>query len=83
LDQNLQQVDEGTYKVVGHMLVFGKYKFRYRVIHGDTLTLEPVITPAMRRAALAHPLKDTVAPWMVSVTYTGSTWKRVPCDDWC
>ncbi len=83
LDQNLQQVDEGTYKVVGHMLVFGKDKFRYRVIHGDTLTLDPVITPAMRRAALAHPLKDSDAAWMVSVAYTGSTWKRVPCDDWC
>jgi len=83
LDQNLQQVDDGTYKIAGHMLLFGKNKFRYRVIHGDTLTLEPVITPALRRAALAHPLKDTVAPWMVSVAYTGSTWKRVPCDQWC
>lgn len=83
LDQNLQQVDDGPYKVVSHMLVFGKNKFRYRVIHGGTLTLEPVITPALRRAALAHPLKDSVAPWMVSVAYTGSTWKRVPCDQWC
>jgi hypothetical protein len=83
LDQNLQQVDDGTYKVVGHMLVFGKNKFRYRVIHGDTLTLEPVITPAMRRAALAHPPNDAVAEWMVSVAFTGSTWKRVPCEQWC
>jgi hypothetical protein len=84
LDQNLQQVDDGTYKVVGHMLVIGKSKFRYRVIHGDTLTLEPVITPALRRAALAHPRnQDAVAAWMVSVAYTGSTWKRVPCDQWC
>jgi hypothetical protein len=84
LDQNLQQVDDGTYKVVSHMLVFGKVKFRYRVIHGDTPTLVPVITPALRRAALAHPLNnDAVAAWMVSVAYTGSTWKRVPCDQWC
>jgi hypothetical protein len=83
LDQNLQQVDDDHYKVVGHMLVFGKNKFRYRVIHGDTLTLDPVITPAMRRAALAHPLKFTDAQWMVSVAYAGSTWKRVPCDGWC
>lgn len=81
MDQNLQQVDEGTYKVVGHMLVFGKDKFRYRVIHRDTLTFDPVITPSMRRATLGHPLKDSDALWMVA--YTGSTWRRVPCDQWC
>jgi hypothetical protein len=83
LDQNLQQVDDDHYKVVGHTLVFGKNKFRYRITdNGNTLTLEPVITSALRDYALAHPF-GYAAPWMVSVAYTGSTWKRVPCDQWC
>jgi hypothetical protein len=83
LDENLQRVDDGHYKVVGNTLVFGLNRFRYRVVHGDTLTLDPIITSAMRREALAHPWKFTDAVWMVSVAYAGTTWKRVPCEGWC
>jgi hypothetical protein len=83
LDEHLQQVDDGTYTVKGHVLTIGNSSFRYRVTHGDTLTLEPMITPAGRRDSLAHPLRFTEASWMVSVAYSGSTWKRVPCLQWC
>ena len=82
LDQNLQQVDDGTYTNVGDTLVFGTKRFRYRVIHGDTLTLESVITSKMRRHALARPFNGAWE-WLVSVAYAGSTWKRVPCNRWC
>lgn len=89
LDQNLNQVDNATYKIInGNTLrIVGdggrNSTFRYRVLDGDTLILNPVITPAQRREALANPLKWSVAGWMVSVAYTGTTWKRVPCERWC
>lgn len=46
LDQNLSQVDDGKYNIVnGHTFRIGSSTFHYRVINGDTLTLDPVITP--------------------------------------
>jgi hypothetical protein len=71
LDENLQRVDDGHYKVVRNTLVFGHNRFRYRIVHGKTLTLDPIITSAMRREALAHPWTFTDAVWMVSVAYAG------------
>ena len=84
LDQNLSQVDDGTYKIVnGHTFRIGSSTFQYHVINGDTLTLDPVITPAERREGLADPLKFSAASWMMAVAYPGTTWHRVPCDGWC
>ena len=83
LDQNLQQVDDGTYQVSGDQLVIGDGTFRYRITHGDTLTLEPVLTPAQRRETLAHPVDWTTGGWMVAVAYPGTSWTRVPCRQWC
>jgi hypothetical protein len=83
LDEHLQQVDDGTYETSGDKLVMGDATFRYHVTHGDTLTLEPLLTPTQRHQALAHPLDFTTGSWMVSVAYAGTTWTRVPCREWC
>lgn len=83
LDQHLQQVDDGTYRVRGDTLVFGKNRFRYRVTGRDTLALTPLLTRKQRQEALARPMDFTDATWMVSVAYAGSTWHRVPCNGWC
>ncbi len=82
------QVDNGPYRIINNNTVYiGSppiaVTFRYRILHGDTLTLSPVLTKAMLRQALAHPQKFSAAFWAVSVAYAGSTWKRVPCQDWC
>jgi hypothetical protein len=84
LDQNLNQVDDGQYTIVNaHTFRIGSSTFHYHVINGETLTLDPVITPAERREGLADPLKFSTASWMMSVAYPGTTWNRVPCDGWC
>jgi hypothetical protein len=87
LTEDLQQVDDGTYEILDG----GRFRigppdqgvvFRYE-IDGDELSLSPVITPAMRKEALAHPLKFTAAGWSLSVAYPGEVWKRVDCSGWC
>lgn len=83
LDEHLQQVDDGTYEVAGDQLVIGDGSFRYHVTHGDTLTLDPELTPSQRRETLADPLDFTTGAWMVAVAYPGTTWTRVPCRQWC
>lgn len=83
LDEHLQQVDDGTYQVKGDTLVIGPGRFRYHVTNGDTLTLEPLLTPQQRREALAHPQDFSDGSWMASVAYAGSTWHRVACLQWC
>jgi hypothetical protein len=83
LDWEGGQVDDGTYRIVNdHTLLIGKTTFRYRV-NGDTLMLDPVLTKAMIRRAVAHPRRFSEAGWAVSVAYAGYMWKRVPCDAWC
>ena len=57
--------------------------FHYRILHGNTLMLTPVLTKAMLRQALADPQKFSAAGWAVSVAYAGYTWKRVRCQSWC
>ena len=68
IDYNGKQVDDGT--------------FHFR-ISGRELRLEPVISAAARRKALAQPLQFSTAGWQVAVAFPGHAWKRVPCAGWC
>jgi hypothetical protein len=82
------QVDDGPYRIINDNTVYigsapAGATFHYRILHGDTLMLSPVLTKAMLRQALAHPQKFSAAGWAVSVAYAGDTWKRVPCQSWC
>jgi hypothetical protein len=84
LDENLDQVDNGHYTIVnGHTLKIRNATFRYSITNGDTLSLDPMITSAQGKKALANPLDFSTATWMVAVAYPGTTWKRVPCEGWC
>jgi hypothetical protein len=83
VDDNNQQVDDASYRVVSADEVrIGHGLFHYR-IDGVQLVLEPMISAAARRAALAHPTKFNDAGWQVAVSYMGLPWKRVSCDGWC
>jgi hypothetical protein len=78
------QVDNGPYRIMdGNTVHIGDVAFHYRILHGNTLMLFPVLTKAMIRQALAHPRKFSTAFWAVSVAYAGYSWKRVPCQGWC
>jgi hypothetical protein len=78
------QVDDGPYRIVDdHTLIIGDTTFRYRVLHSNTLMLEPLVTKPMVRQAVAHPKRFSEAGWAVSVAYAGHTWRRVPCEVWC
>jgi hypothetical protein len=84
LDQDGNQVDDGTYKLINHRTFrIGKARFRYRIEQDRTLVLHPVITAPDRRRALAHPLQFSTAGWQVAVSYDGRPWKRVNCSGWC
>jgi hypothetical protein len=83
VDYKGQQVDDGNYRLLDARTVRisdGKFHFR---IAGRELRLEPVISAAARRKALAHPLQFSTAGWQVSVAFPGHAWKRVPCIQWC
>jgi hypothetical protein len=83
LNQDEQQVDDGTYKILDtHAFSIGRSKFRY-TLRGDTLKMDPLITAAQRKGALAKPGKFTAAVWMVSVAVPGTSWHRVACGLWC
>ena len=83
LDQFQNQVDDGTYVIVdANSFMIGDATFDFS-IHGDQLTLTPVITAKQRREALKHPWDFTTAGWMVAVSYPGTTWNRVACQGWC
>ena len=80
------QVDEDPYRIVNDTTVrIGSpgVAFHYRILHGDTLMLAPVLTRAMVRKALADPKEFSAAGWAVSMAYPGHPWKRVPCQSWC
>lgn len=86
LDWTGQQVDDAPYRIVNDDTLTiggGDTTFRYRIINGDTLTLDPVISEAKKRQALADPTKFSEAGWAVSVAYASHTWKRVSCSGWC
>jgi hypothetical protein len=83
VDQNGEQVDDGTYEVVdAHTLLINEGTFTYRIRGGD-LVLEPVIGDRDRRAALARPLEFATAGWQVAVTYGGLPFRTAPCSGWC
>ena len=83
VDAQNNQVDNGTYTIVNdHTMRIGKSTFHYDV-SGDSLTLDPVITKAERREALAKPGQFTDAIWMVAVAFPGTAWHRVDCEGWC
>jgi hypothetical protein len=87
LTEDLQQVDDGPYEILDERRFrignsdFGAV-FRYE-IDGDELSLSPVITPEMKKEALAHPLRFSAAGWSIAVSYPGHVWKRVDCRGWC
>jgi hypothetical protein len=71
LDDTGQQVDDGTYRLVGKdSVVVGKVTFHYKVT-GDTLTLDPVLPKCAKDGCFD-------AQWAVNVSYNGLPWKRVP-----
>jgi hypothetical protein len=83
IDYNDKQVDDGTYRLLDSRTVRindGTFHFR---ISGRELRLEPVISAAARRKALAQPLQFSTAGWQVAVAFPGHAWKRVPCAGWC
>lgn len=85
VDFNDQQVDDGRYRLVNpHTVRIGSppQTFHMRIDHGH-LRLSPMISPALKRVALAHPLRFSAAGWMVAVAFPGHSWKRVPCAQWC
>jgi hypothetical protein len=80
---NGKQVDDGTYRLLDSRTVRindGTFHFR---VSGRELRLEPVISAAARRKALAQPLQFSTAGWQVAVAFPGHAWKRVPCARWC
>jgi hypothetical protein len=83
VDYNGQQVDDGSYRILDARTVrINEGKFRFRIT-GRKLRLEPVISAAARRKALAQPLQFSTAGWQVAVAFPGHAWKRVPCAQWC
>ena len=83
LTEDLEQVDDGQYDILdGGRVRIGGVVFRYE-IGRDELSLSPVITPAMKKEALAQPLEFSDAGWSVAVSYPGQVWKRVDCSGWC
>lgn len=86
LDQKGKQVDDGRYQVSGSTLTIGNSdvsgSFRYR-IQGKTLMLKPLLSPALKQAALADPLNFHAAGWMVAVAINGQPWNRIACKTWC
>ena len=79
-----QQDDNGHYRILSHhRLRINNGTFHLRIISGNRLQLAPIITAAMRRQALASPLKFSGAGWEVAVSYTGHAWQRVRCGSWC
>ena len=80
------QVDNEPYRIINSNTVhIGNpgATFHFRILHGNTLMLTPVLTKAMLHQALANPQKFSSAGWAVSVAYAGYSWKRVPCQNWC
>jgi hypothetical protein len=89
VDWNNQQVDDGPYQIIdADTLHIGDpgsgADFRYQIRDGGTiLMLEPVISAAAKREALAHPTEFSDAMWSVTVAFAGHPWNRVDCLGWC
>ena len=81
-------MDDAPYSVIDDRTLrlspeFGEETYRYRIVAGNELTLEPIIPTRARHVALANPLKFSLAGHSAAVAYTGHTWKRVECTGWC
>ncbi len=86
VDWRGRQVDEGPYRIVDERTVrIGDSGaiFHYRIDGGNRLTLQPVISAAAKRRALAHPLEFSTAGWILNVALPAHAWARVPCNRWC
>jgi hypothetical protein len=80
-----QQVDEGMYEIIDDrtfVLTNANVTFHYR-IEGDELVLTPVLTRAMKKEALEHPLNFSPAGAAIATSYPDYLWKRVDCSGWC
>lgn len=95
LDGQANQVDNGTYRITGSntvdiprgppdFLSIVHVTFRFTITDGDKLTLDPILSPSLKRKALAAPTAFSAAGWAFAVT-DGPThvWTRVPCAGWC
>ena len=83
LDEHLQQVDDGGYRVAGDMLVFGKEQVPLPRDRGRHLDPRARDHAGDASAGIGAPVGLHHATWMVSVAYAGSTWHRAPCRGWC
>lgn len=87
LDENGERVDDGTYRLIDadtfRIDSEKSVTFDYQIESGNRLSLRPVITPKMRREALANPLEFSAAGWALAVAIPGRKWKRIPCDGAC
>ena len=80
LDQHEQRVDDAPYSVIDDRALrlspeFGEETYRYRIVGGNELTLEPIIPTRSKHEALANPLKFSLAGHSAAVAYTGHTWE--------
>jgi hypothetical protein len=87
LTEDLEQVDAGSYEITedGTFVIskeFPDVTFHY-MIDGDELELSPVLTQALKKEALAHPLDFSAAGWAITMSYPGQVWKRVDCSGRC
>ena len=90
LDETGKQVDDGSYLAQAPDLYICDSKLPdctppganghwHYTISGDQLQLTPVIKPAQRVSALAHPLDFSQAAWMVSLALPSHAWTRTSC----
>ncbi len=69
-DANGEQVDDGTYRLVGDdTVVIGDVTFHYVISGHDMLALDPVIPDCAPNCFEAR--------WSVAVAYPGYTWHRI------
>jgi hypothetical protein len=77
-DQNGEQVDDGTYEIVGdNEVVINDVTFHYEIV-GDTITFDPVL-PDCSPASSPISLSDPCFPafWSIAVASPGGAWERV------
>jgi hypothetical protein len=68
-DANGQQVDEGTYELVGDAFVINGVTFHYVITDNDTLSISPD-TPKCAPSCFE-------AGWSIAVAYPGYPWHRI------
>ena len=68
-DANGQQVDDGTYELVGDAFVINGVTFHYVITDHDTLSINPEI-PKCAPSCFE-------AGWSMAVAYPGYTWHRI------